>query len=133
MNNKKIVYRQVYEILNTIDDHRIPEEIMTNLEKEMDIQYKFDIRKEELLEESKNILSAIYTDYLATEEEKQITLKLEEIYMKKEEQMKKEKYDIDVFKKNDLKKQEGTAEIIIKEKYSLIRKLLNVIKSLFKR
>lgn len=134
MSNKKIVYKQVYDILNILEDSRVPEEIMLNLQNKMDTEYEFDIQQEEIEEEAKNILSAIYTDYLATEEEKEVILKLEKIQRKKEEQIKSEKYDVDVFKEKSLQKaQVSSKQIIKKEKSGFIKKVLKWLNKILKR
>jgi len=134
VSNKKIVYKQVYDILNILEDSRVPEEIMLNLQNKMDTEYEFDIQQEEIEEEAKNILSAIYTDYLATEEEKEVILKLEKIQRKKEEQIKSEKYDVDVFKEKSLQKaQVSSKQIIKKEKSGFIKKVLKWLNKILKR
>lgn len=133
MNNKKIVYKQVYDILNILDDSRVPEEILLNLQEEMDTEYEFDVQQQEIEEEAKNILSAIYTDYLATEEEKEVILKLEKLQRNKEEQTKSEKYDVDVFKEKSLQKpQVYNNQIVKKEKSGFIKKVLKWLKRILK-
>jgi len=134
VSNKKIVYKQVYDILNILEDSRVPEEIMLNLQNKMDTEYEFDIQQEEIEEEAKNILSEIYTDYLETEEEKEVILKLEKIQRKKEEQIKSEKYDVDVFKEKSLQKaQVSSKQIIKKEKSGFIKKVLKWLNKILKR
>lgn len=130
MYNKGIVYKQVYDVLKTLDDSRVPEKILLNLQEIMDEKYEFDMDHEELLEESKDILSAIYTDYLATDDEKDVILKLEDSYRQKEEKVKRDKYDVDVFKNRKIEKQEEHTQII-KQKNNFIKKILKKLKKFF--
>jgi len=131
MYNKGIVYKQVYDVLKTLDDSRVPEKILLNLQEIMDEKYEFDMDHEELLEESKDILSAIYTDYLATDDEKDVILKLEDSYRQKEEKVKRDKYDVDVFKNKESNKQEGEQTQIVKQENNFIKKVVRKLKNLF--
>lgn len=123
MKNKKIIYKQVYEILNLIDYSNIPDEIMEMLENKMEKNYEFNIQKDEIYEETKELLSVIYTEYLASDEEKEVVTKLENLYNLNN---KKIEYKEDIFKKDvsDVKKE----EIQIIKKESFFTKILNFIK-----
>lgn len=131
MYNKGIVYKQVYDVLKTIDDSSVPEKILLNLQEKMDNEYEFDIENEELQEDAKDILSAIYTDYLATDEEKDVILKLEDSYRQKEEKLKRDKYDVDVFKKKDLLKPEEHHTQMVKQENNFIKKIFKKLKKFF--
>ncbi len=131
MYNKVIVYKQVYDVLKTLDDSRVPEKILLNLQEKMNNEYEFDIENEELEEEAKDILSAIYTDYLATDDEKDVILKLEDSYRQKEEKVKRDKYDVDVFKNKESNKQEGEQTQIVKQENNFIKKVVRKLKNLF--
>ena len=131
MYNKGIVYKQVYDVLKTLDDSRVPEKILLNLQEKMNNEYEFDIENEELEEEAKDILSAIYTDYLATDDEKDVILKLEDSYRQKEEKVKRDKYDVDVFKNKESNKQEGEQTQIVKQENNFIKKVVRKLKNLF--
>ena len=132
VKDKKIAYKQVYDILLLIDSSEIPEDIIQNLEKKMDQNYKFDIKKDQLLEEAKDILSAIYTDYLSTDEEKKVIKNLEEVYAEQAELEKKQKYNVDVFKKDSKGEIESTSNKLIEKKESIFEKIIKFLKRIFK-
>ncbi len=91
------------------------------------------LEKQDLLEETKGILSWFYRDYWCTEEEKQETEKIwyqnEEAY---QEELRK-KYKVDVFQKDEkeiLKELDNLPEIVEKKWYT---RLFEKIKSFFFR
>jgi len=70
-------YSEVYEIINMLsaeEKTKIPEKWHELIETKRDKEYKFDARDEDikLLEDTEKILSVLYTDYLATEDERKI-------------------------------------------------------------
>ena len=81
MLNRK-AYTEVYYIVNLMSEemkNMIPEKVLNNIKNRMDKEYEFyidedDIENLELLEDTEKILSVLYTDYLSTEEERQIIL-----------------------------------------------------------
>lgn len=86
----KKAYTEVFYIINEMSRElrsKIPSEIIKNIENKMDRNYEFniedDIENAELLEDTEKILSVLYTDYLATEEEREV--------IKNKEKMLKEK------------------------------------------
>ena len=84
----KKAYTEVFYIINEMSEElrsKIPSEIIKNIENKMDRNYDFniedDIENAELLEDTEKILSVIYTDYLASDEEREIIQK-KEMYLK---------------------------------------------------
>ena len=81
-------YTQVSYIINNMSiklKNKIPKEIISIIEKNKDNTYKIkveNIEDLELLDDTEKILSVIYTDYIATDEEKRI-IKNKEKLMKK--------------------------------------------------
>lgn len=132
VSNKRIVYKQVYDVLSLLDTSEIPENIIINLEENMDSVYKFDMKKEELLEEAKDILSVIYTDYLSSDEEKDVIKKLEKVYAEQLEIDKRKKYNIDVFKKDINIETESTSNKLIEKKESIFERIIKFLKGIFK-
>lgn len=132
VSNKRIVYKQVYDVLSLLDTSEIPENIIINLEENMDSVYKFDMKKEELLEEAKDILSAIYTDYLSSDEEKDVIKKLEKVYAEQLEIDKRKKYNIDVFKKDINIETESTSNKLIEKKENIFERIIKFLKGIFK-
>ncbi len=78
-------YTQVSYIINNMSSelkNRIPKEIISMIEKRKDSSYNIDVENIEdlnLLEDTEKILSVIYTDYIATVEEKEIIKNKEKI------------------------------------------------------
>lgn len=78
-------YTQVSYIINNMSSelkNKIPKEIISMIEKRKDSSYNIDVENIEdlnLLEDTEKILSVIYTDYIATVEEKEIIKNKEKI------------------------------------------------------
>ena len=78
-------YTQVSYIINNMSSelkNRIPKEIISMIEKRKDSSYNINVENIEdlkLLEDTEKILSVIYTDYIATVEEKEIIKNKEKI------------------------------------------------------
>lgn len=131
-------YSQVNYIINNISEdkkNKIPEQMLKLIEEKRDKDYDLknvDIDRLELLEDAKNVLSVIYTDYIATEKERNIIkLKERSLYRKKEIE-KIEKYqNKDIFKRKDINidksikiyKKEQWYEIIIKKMKSMMKRI----------
>lgn len=89
MNSK--AYTEVNFIINEMSNelsNKIPKEIKEMIKEKMDKTYEFyiddeDWEEKELLEDTEKILSVLYTDYIANEEEKKVILNKEKIIMQK--------------------------------------------------
>ena len=85
MSLNQKAYTQVSYIINNMSSelkNRIPKEIISMIEKRKDSSYNIDVENIEdlnLLEDTEKILSVIYTDYIATVEEKEIIKNKEKI------------------------------------------------------
>lgn len=96
----KRAYAEVYKLIEILPEEqkrKIPKDLIDVIKKNMDTSYKFEIDTEnieeiELLEDTEKILSVIYTDYLATEEERKIIKNKEKISLLKKEQKKKRQF-----------------------------------------
>lgn len=137
----KKAYTEVFYIINEMSEElrsKIPSEIIKNIENKMDRNYKFniedDIENAELLEDTEKILSVLYTDYFATDEEREV--------IKNKEKMLKEKHKIDlpevkineIFPKNkEIKIEEEKTNLLTeipKEKW--YTRLINVFRKFWK-
>lgn len=140
-------YTQAYVMIDSLSDElkrKIPKEIITAIKSKMDSSYEFSVEDEEvenieLLEDTEKILSVIYTDYLATEEERKIIKDKERACFLKSEQEKKEKYSEHVFARKQTPAPVATTEtetsknwlIVPKERW--YQKVINMIKKIFKK
>ena len=79
---------EVYNVLIMLDKEnfdKIPKKMIEAIKNNMDIDYEVEwseIEKGNLLEDTEKILSVLYTDYLATPEEKNIIMQLETLRYK---------------------------------------------------
>ena len=86
-------YTQAYVMINELSNelrNRIPSKIIEAIKSKMDKSYHFIISAEEndsidILEDTEKILSVIYTDYLASVEEKNVIQQKEKIILFNEE------------------------------------------------
>lgn len=98
-------YTQAYCVLQMLseeDKKKIPEKLIEAIRNKMDNEYQFEVDTEDeeepkLLVDTEKILSVVYTDYLATDEEKNVIKNKEMKYMLEKEKEKQEKYPTDVF------------------------------------
>lgn len=141
----RIALTQVYEILQKYEDgiENIPKNILYIIEDNRDKDYVFakieEIEEAELMEEAKEILTYLYTNFLSTPEEKMVLKQLEEVQYK--EQIKKEKqeteiktkelYGMEIFKERVIEHEDEEIvnldlPVIYKEE-SFIKKIVNKI------
>lgn len=110
----KRAYTQAYrmiEILPEKEKKKIPDNLIMGIKNNMDESYEFEIDDEnlddiELLDDTEKILSVIYTDYLATDEEKKIIKNKEMAILREKEKQKKIKYSNSYYNFHYLGKEE---------------------------
>lgn len=144
-------YTQVYNILEMLSEsekRKIPEKILIGIKNKMDKSYDFEVDEENieeipLLEDTEKILSVIYTDYLATDEEKEVIKNKERICLMEKEKRKQKNYSSNVFadKKEQLEDKGAEKETTYQEnenkylteveKEKWYHKIINFIKKLF--
>lgn len=134
-------YSELFEIINLLDEsekNKIPTEIYENIKsqksKEYINQYNTldDINENNIEEKTAILLTSLYLDYIANDEEKK---EVEDV-LKENEKKLSEKYSTENMFKNR-NKEENTQKIntmiTIKKKETVFTKILNKIKSLFKK
>lgn len=136
---------QVSEIVNYLSPelrNKIPKNLIMYLEQNKSKNYIWNLDKtkslkdQELLNNTKEILTMIYKDYLCDEKEK---LEIEKVLIDNEINYQKvlsKKYNPDVFsKKNKVSiDTEKTANVeLLKYEESFFKKVINKIKSIFKK
>lgn len=137
-------YTEVNYIMNEMSSEmkdKIPPQIVKNIKERMDKNYDFQIEEEdfesvELLEDTEKILSVLYTDYLATAEEKVVIKNKEELLENKKKEI------LSTIKIKDIfpKAQEISKTIQIGENKELLnskqvnwyRKIINLFKRVLK-
>ena len=138
----KKAFKEVYEILKYVsneDLRKIPSEILITIKENMQLNYEYKIdninnfQNQEISEIAKAILSIIYRDYWATEEEK-YEIKIKENREKNEiEKEKREKYNTnDIFKKRRNIDSNTIENVeLIKYKENIFSKIVNFFKKYF--
>lgn len=132
-------FSEVYDVINHMSkemQEKIPKSFVNLIKDNRDLDFKFYIDysidiKEQLLEETKVILSLIYRDYLCDKEkrEKLLAIDLEEI--RREETILQEKYKIDFeSRKKDMQVENLPIKV---EKGKWYIKIIDFIKKILKR
>jgi hypothetical protein len=132
---------EVYEILQAYEDDidEIPKKYMYVIEDNMDKDYIFsteDLENIELLEDTKKILTYLYTNFLSTPEERTVLKQIEKIQYEKVQ--KESNISYDVFEKrqiitNNNQQENVDLHLTVVEKQNIFTKIIKFIKNLFKR
>ena len=132
---------EVYEILQAYEDDidEIPEKYMYVIEDNMDKDYIFstdDLENIELLEDTKKILTYLYTNFLSTPEERTVLKQIEKMQYEKAQE--ENIINSNMFEKRQLNNNDNQQEdldlhptIVVKE--NIFTKIIKFIKNLFKR
>ena len=145
MENGKNSYTEVYTILQDLDDeeyNKIPPVLIKTLEENMNKDYEYEIdddlelKDHKMLPETKAILFNLFRDYLATSEQKQKIIKMQNEERTKNELKKQQKYETDIFKNKKVEQQTNAIQeekSLIKYKENIFQKIINKIKNWFKK
>ena len=140
MSNRRNAYKEVYEILQELNEeeyNKIPSEVINAIKENMNEEYEYELDEElelkdqSMLPETKSILFNLFRDYLATQEQKEKILKMQNEERYKNELKKKQQYnDNTIFNKTketsmSVKEQEKN---LIKYKVGFFSKLFNLIR-----
>ena len=133
-------YTEVNYLINEMSEemrNKIPINILKNIQNRMDKNYNFSIENEDfenvkLLDDTEKILSVLYTDYFATEEEKEVIQNKERILenKKREENNNLELNEIFPNKKEETKKE---LNFLVEKKEKWYKKLIDNFIKIFKR
>ena len=145
MSNRKNAYTEVYTILQDLNEEeyeKIPSEVIDAIYTNMNDEYEYELNGEielkdqAMLPETKAILFNLFRDYLATPEQKEKIIKMQNEERKKLQVKKQQMYSINVFENKENKKsqedelkQEQTQMIEYKE--NIFTKIINKIKGFF--
>ena len=129
----------ILEYLEDIDKNKIPKEIIEFLEKNKSntynpkINYWDNVEKLNLKKKTRQILPGLYIDYLSSDEEKKEYInKLKQNEIKNQEIL-KEKYNVDnIFEKKEIPKEQVVELVLVKEEKWFV-KIINKIKEIFKK
>lgn len=140
MSNRENAYTEVYTILEELDEEeykKIPPEIVETIKANRNVEYEFELNEElelkehQMLPETKAILFNLFRDYLATSEQRQKIIKMQNEERQKNESKKQQQYSTDIFKNKVEDKIENAK---IKEKsHELIQYKENIFIKIMKR
>lgn len=114
-------YSEILEILKYLtpeDYEKIPKEKIEVFETNANRDYTFNYDPDKTLQEqnvsktARIIIGILFRDYWATEEQRDKIIKFQQQERIKIEKEKKKKYNVDIFKKEDIKKQDTVNENI---------------------
>ena len=149
MNNYNNAFTEVYTILNYLDEeeyNKIPPEVINAINSNMNKKYnyvmneKIDLSKQPMLDETRAILFNLFRDYLATAEQKEKIIKMQNEERRRNELRKQKQYDTNVFankERNITKTKENLADLenekmqIVEYKENIFKIIFNKIKSFF--
>ena len=143
-------YKEVLVILDNLikeDYNKIPKEYIEFLTANCNNDYEFNydnsktFEEQELLDDTKYILFGLFEKFGATELQKEKIKAFKNSYYIKMEEEKKEQYNVDIFQNRNNFKQEQNIEentnknvvALMEHRDSIIKKIINKIKSIFSR
>ena len=155
MNNRRSAYTEVYTILQDLDEEeyrKIPPEVIKAIEENRNLEYDFELdndlelKEQSLLPQTKAILFNLFRDYLATPEQKEKIIKMQNEERAKIELKNKQMYNSEIFtneesrneerqenNENEIKEKKENNLDFVEFKPSFINKVWGYIQRLFKR
>ena len=132
---------EVYTIIRALEEStlkKIPSNIVDAIRYNMDFKYEVDYSKllnNELLDDTKKILSVLYIDYLASYEERDVIYKMENLKYANNDNIFFDSKNKNVSKSNTLNENDKKELIEVQEvkKESFIQKNISRIKRIFER
>lgn len=128
-------YTQVSYIISLMSENlkrKIPQDLIDLIEEKKDKNYEIEytsIKKMKLLNDTKKLLSVIYTDYIATDEERRIIQNKERVLVLKQEKEKHASFSIDLFAEKEKRKEVNKDTYLVRpEKDKWYKILLKRIK-----
>ena len=156
MNNRRNAYTEVYTILQDLDEeefNKSPPEVIKAIEENRNLEYDFELdddlelKEQTLLPQTKAIIFNLFRDYLATPEQKEKIIKMQNEERAKIELKKKQMYNSELFPnkeskieeerqenaKDEIKEKEENSLDLVEYKPSFLNKVWCYIQRFFKR
>ena len=140
--NYKKALKEVNDILENTEEeliNAIPKNVKEFIRNNMDedyeskIQSNLEIDKQDLLEETEEILSLLYRNYWATEEEKMEISRRDDEEIQLDKKIREEQDIENIFKKRkNNKKNSCENQLIVVKKQNIFTKIINKIIKMFK-
>ena len=143
MSNRNNAYTEVYTILQHLNEeeyNKIPPEIVDAIRLNRNVEYEYtlnnelDLQKQPMLPETKAILFNLFRDYLATPEQKNIIIRIQNEERQKNELRKQQLYNSNVFEnrqKENVYNPNIETKQIVKYKENIFKRILDKIKKFF--
>lgn len=133
-------YTEVNYLINEMSEemkNKIPINILENIKNRMDKNYNFTIENQDfenakLLDDTEKILSVLYTDYFATEEEKEVIRNKERLLENKRREENK-KIELNEIFPNKKKETKEEVSLVVTKEEKWYKKLIDNFIKLFKR
>lgn len=134
-------FSEVYDIVMHLEKrlyNKIPNSFLLMLKDNKDdiykvnIDYSKSINEQELLKDTRVILSLIYRDYICSKEKRQELIERDKIELKKYQESLNEKFDIENIFENRKKTHEQEKNQMVKYKETVFKMIINKILSLFR-
>lgn len=137
---------KIIDLLSVEDYKKIPESVIKIFEENKDESYVFEydytknLTNQDIEDLTRGIISNLYKDYIANDNEKKEIIKIENNQLKEEEDFKRQKYNPDDLFKNKASKQQDMVidstkkiELIEYKEKNFIQKLFDIIINIIKR
>ena len=143
MSNRNNAYTEVYAILQYLNEeeyNKIPPEIVDAIRLNRNVEYEYtlnnelDLEKQPMLPETKAILFNLFRDYLATPEQKNKIIRMQNEERQKNELRKQQLYSSNVFEnrqKENVYNPNIETKQIVKYKENIFKRILDKIKKFF--
>ena len=144
MSNRKNAYKEVYIILQELNEEelsKIPPEIVETIKNNMNEKYNYDLdeelelKEQPMLPETKAILFNLFRDYLATPEQKEKIIKMQNEARQRNEERKRQQHSssVEFNKKTENKSSSESTEnkaLVKVEKKNIFKRILEKIRNI---
>ena len=141
MDNYKNAFTEVYTIIQELNEEelsKIPPEVVEVIKNNMNKEYKYELdeelelKEQPMLPETKAILFNLFRDYLASPEQKEKIIKMQNEARQKNEERKKKQYSssVDFNKKEEKSSEFVENKALVKfEKKNIFKRILDIIRN----
>ena len=144
MDNYKNAFTEVYTIIQELDEeelNKIPPKVVEVIKNNMNEEYKFELdeelelKEQPMLPETKAILFNLFRDYLATPEQKEKIIKMQNEARQKNEERKRQQHSSSVefnkkIENESLAKSTENKALVKVEKKSIFKRILDKIRNI---
>lgn len=137
-------FKEISEIIKFFPKHqynKIPKSFIDFIEENIDRNYEYivshidDFQNQQMLNETRIILSIIYRDFIASSEGREQIYKTEKLELLQEDEKTREKYSLDFLKSKEIKEKivDNSTTVITEGKESIFTKIKNWFRYVFNK